>query len=182
VFLDRDGVVNRDTHWISRPEELDVYPFAGLAIGRLRDNGWLTVLVTNQSAVARGLCSLDDVERIHEELQARLGADGARLDAIYVCPHHPEFGARVECSCRKPGTGLIDRAVTDLGIERAESYLVGDKTTDILAGQRAGLRTILVRTGEAGADGLASVTPDWVDNTLEEAVDRILGSPGELLT
>jgi histidinol-phosphate phosphatase family protein len=179
VFLDRDGVVNEDLGWISRPDQLKVFSFAGPAIRRLNEHGWRVFVVTNQSAVARGWCTREDVECIHHALTEHLARDGARIDAVYYCPHHPDHGAVRDCNCRKPKTGLIDQGLHEFGIARRQSFLVGDKTSDVLAGRRAGLRTILVRTGEGGRDGLWDVAPDRTVMDLREAVDWILSEAGE---
>jgi histidinol-phosphate phosphatase family protein len=176
AFLDRDGVINHDPGWIHRPDQLKVFPFAAEAIRALKEHGWLVVVVSNQSAVARGLCTERDVERVHEHLAQQLASDGARIDAFYFCPHHPDFGPEPGCRCRKPKTGMIDRAVQDFGIDVRRSFLVGDKTSDVAAGQRAGLRTILVQTGEAGQDGTCQAASNHVVADLCEAVELILSS------
>lgn len=174
VFLDRDGVINEDPGWIRRPEDLQLFPFAGPAIRRLNAHGWLAIVVSNQSAVARKLCTLEDVEQVNRKLQNQLTRDEARVDAFYFCPHHPDFGSMRDCDCRKPKTGMIDRAVEDLEIDRDRSFLVGDKTSDLLAGKRAGLKTILVRTGEGGRDRAHDAVPDVTMADLAEAVEWIL--------
>jgi histidinol-phosphate phosphatase family protein len=167
-------VINHDPGWIHRPDQLKVFPFAAEAIRALNENGWLVVVVSNQSAVARGLCTERDVERVHEHLAQQLAAEGAWIDAFYFCPHHPDYGPEPDCPCRKPKTGMIDRAVRDFGIDVRQSFLVGDKTSDMAAGQRAGLRTILVQTGEAGQDGTSQAIPDHAVADLREAVELIL--------
>jgi len=173
VFLDRDGVINEDSGWIRRTEDVKVFPFSGRAVRQLNERGWLAIVVSNQSAVARELCTTDEIERIHQELQNQVASDGARIDAFYYCPHHPDFGPVRDCDCRKPKTGMIDRGVEDFGIDRDRSFLVGDKTSDLLAGKRAGLRTILVRTGEGGRDQAYDVVPDATVADLSEAVKWI---------
>jgi mannose-1-phosphate guanylyltransferase/phosphomannomutase len=174
IFLDRDGVINEDTNWIALPEEFKLYPFAARAIRLANDAGWLVIVVANQSVVARGLCTLETVDRIHAKMEAELAREGARVDAIFFCPHHPDYGERQVCGCRKPNTGLVDQAVERFGIERGESYMIGDKTSDIQTGVNAGLRTILVKTGKAGEDGLFDVQADWTEDDLLAAVRRIL--------
>jgi histidinol-phosphate phosphatase family protein len=118
------------------------------------------VVITNQSVVARGDVTVAGLERIHTRLKHLLGLHHAYLDRIYACPHHPERGfpgevpeLKVVCGCRKPATGLIDAACRDLEIGRTASWFVGDTTSDVETGRRAGLRTVLVRTGQAGQDG-----------------------------
>ena len=172
LFLDRDGVINHDPGWIASPNDLIVYPFAGEAIAIANKAGFAVIVVSNQSAVARGLATLETIEAINQEMAEELAQKGAHIDAFYVCPHHPDFSG--PCGCRKPQTGLVDRAVEVHAIDRDRSYLVGDTTTDLLTGRNAGLRTILVRTGKGGRDGLYDIHPDVVCDNLLEAVTWIL--------
>ena len=181
VFLDRDGTVNREVHHLSDPDQVDLLPGSAGAVRRLNRSGWLTAVVTNQPVVARGAVTFEGLERIHGRLERLLGREGAYLDAVYACPHHPDRGfpgevpeLKIACECRKPGTALIDRACRRFLIDRATSWLVGDKTCDIEAGRRAGLRTILVRTGYAGQDGQFPCQPDYTAEDLAGAVDWIL--------
>ena len=143
VFLDRDGTVSRYTEYCRHPEDLHLLPRAGEAIKRLNDAGLAVVIVTNQSAVGRGWLSLDGLAAIHDKMRRDLEACGARVDAIYACPHHPDDG----CRCRKPGRGLFDQAARELGIALADSYMIGDRMLDVLAGRTASITTILVKTG-----------------------------------
>ncbi len=168
VVLDRDGVINDDAGWISHPDQLELLPRAAEAIGRLNRLGYLVVVVSNQSVIARGLATTNSIERIHQKLTTELDRFDARIDAFYICPHHPDFTGA--CDCRKPETGLIDKAALDLGVDRDRSFLVGDSTGDMLAGRRAGFATILVRTGNGGRDGRYKVSPDWVADDLFDAV------------
>ncbi len=181
VFVDRDGTLNVERGLISRPENLELIEGAARAISRLNKAGWLTVAVTNQPVVARGDVSWSALEKIHIKLDELLGDDAAYLDKLYYCPHHPDSGFPGEiralkfcCECRKPDTGMIDSAVKDLNISRQDSWIVGDSTSDILAGQRAGLRTILVETGHGGKDRKYSVEPHYISDDIASAVDWIL--------
>ena len=174
IFLDRDGVINEDLDWIASPEELEIYPFAAKAIARANEAGFLVIVVTNQSVIARELCTLETLERIHAKMEGELAGGGARVDAIFFCPHHPAYSEGELCGCRKPETGLVDKAVREFGIEPAESYMIGDKTSDIQTGINAGMQTILVRTGKAGKDGLSRVSADWIEDDLLGAITRIL--------
>ena len=174
IFLDRDGVINEDLDWIASPEDLKLYPFAAKAIARANEAGFLVIVVTNQSVVARKLCTVEDLERIHAKMVEELAGQGARVDAIFFCPHHPDYGDGELCGCRKPEAGLVDQAVREFGIEPAESYMIGDKTSDIQTGINAGMHTILVRTGKGGKDGLFRVKAEWVEDNLLGAVKRIL--------
>lgn len=155
VFVDRDDTIAKDVPYCSRPEDLALFPGVGASIRKLNDAGYLVVLVTNQSGVARGYFDEEMLGRIHDKLRKDLERDGARLDAIYYCPHHPDQG----CSCRKPATGMIERAVRDLGIDLRSSYVIGDGDHDVAMGEAAGCRSFKVGKGF----------------TFNDAVDRILG-------
>jgi len=178
VFLDRDGVIVEQVEgYVRRPEDLVFIPGAAEAIASLNRAGLLVVLVTNQAGVAKGVLTPQDLDAIHDRLEHELAARGAHLDRIYTCLHHPEATvpefAR-DCDCRKPETGMLDQAARELGIDLHRSYLVGDMTTDILAGKRAGCRTILVKTGFGGADGRLEAVPDLVAADLAAAAALIL--------
>lgn len=158
VFLDRDGVINVEKGYLHRVEELEFIPGAAEAIRLLKEAGYLVVVVTNQSGVARGYYSLGDVAILHRHMERELAARGAVVDAWYVCPHHPDHGG--PCSCRKPLPGMLLQAAADHRIDLAGSYLVGDKSSDLEAGLAAGCRAILVGTGY-GAESAGQV-PDGV--------------------
>ncbi len=187
VFLDRDGTVNEEVGYLSDLKQLRLIPGAGAAIRKLNQAGWKVVLVTNQSGVARGYFSESFVQETHVLLKQMLQKEGANLNGIYYCPHHPTAGKTPytsECDCRKPGTGMIDRAVKDLDIDVKKSYVVGDKWSDVELGQRAGARTILVRSGFAqDAEGNARperlADPDYIAHTITEAVAWILRVPAD---
>jgi D-glycero-D-manno-heptose 1,7-bisphosphate phosphatase len=179
AFLDRDGVIN-DNLFVNDPKDLVLLPEVGEAIARLNRANVPVVVITNQGGIAMGHLTEEMLEEIHAELASLLAGHGAHVDAIYYCPHHPDAtltAYRRDCPCRKPGIGMLEKARDDLGIDLSSSVLVGDSTSDILAGTRAGCRTILVRTGFAGADGKTSATPDDVVADVSEAVDRILEAP-----
>jgi D-glycero-D-manno-heptose 1,7-bisphosphate phosphatase len=155
VFVDRDGTVTREGEWIRHPGALELVPGAAQAIRRLHEAGFLVVMVTNQSAVARGLITEEQLEVIHESLRALLSREGARLDAIYACPHHPTEGVgayKIDCECRKPEPGLMLRARDEMGIDLARSWCIGDMERDLEAGRRAGVRGILVATGKGAGE------------------------------
>jgi D-glycero-D-manno-heptose 1,7-bisphosphate phosphatase len=182
VFLDRDGTVNEEVGYLRDLADLRLIPGAGDAIRRLNNAGLKVVLVTNQSGVARGYFPESLVHEAHERLDQMLSKEGARIDAVYYCPHHPTAGKSsytIVCDCRKPGTGLIDRAAQDLGIDVKQSYVVGDKWSDVELGERTGAHTILVRTGFAPDDpGNIRPThlsdPDFIAHTIAEAADWII--------
>jgi len=177
VFLDRDGVIVRQIDHLNHAEDLELIEGAGEAIAWLNDAGIPVIVVTNQAGIAKGYLTIADLEEIHERLHRELVVFGAHLDALYYCPHHPQAAVTEylkDCPCRKPGTGMLARARDEHGIDPALSYLVGDSTSDILAGSRAGCRTILVRTGFAGKDGIFEVKPDLVVADLAAAAKTIL--------
>lgn len=182
VFLDRDGTVNEEVGYLSDLSRLKLIPGAGTAIRRLNQAGLKVVLVTNQSGVARGYFPESFVHDAHALLETMLREEGARLDGIYYCPHHPTAGNSrhtLDCDCRKPRTGLIDRAARELAIDVRNSFMVGDKWSDVELGQRAGARTVLVKTGFAADDpGNARPPqvsdPDFIAHTISEAVEWIL--------
>jgi len=178
VFLDRDGVISKQTAFVNRPEDLVFVEGAVEAIARLNRAHLLVVVITNQGGIAMGYLTEDDLAEIHRCMKRLLAQGGAHVDAIYYCPHHPQATVAtylVDCSCRKPATGMLEEARDDLGIDLRKSVFVGDATTDVLAGIRAGCRTILVETGFGGKDGKATATPDHVVADLGAAVDLILG-------
>jgi D-sedoheptulose 7-phosphate isomerase len=140
VFIDRDDTIVQDVPYCSRPEDLRLFPGVGKSIRRLNEAGYLAILVTNQSGIGRGYFDEAALESIHVRLKEELAADGARLDAIYYCPHRPDEG----CGCRKPATGMLERAVWDLGIDLRSSYVIGDSENDVAMGNKAGCRCIQV--------------------------------------
>ncbi|HNQ89708.1 MAG TPA: HAD-IIIA family hydrolase [Verrucomicrobiota bacterium] len=181
VFLDRDGTLNAEVGGVCRPEDLELLPGVAEAVRRLNHAGYRAVVITNQPVVAKGWCTAEELRRIHHRLEMALGAGHGFLDRIYVCPHHPERGfpgerpeLKIECDCRKPGLGLVRRAVADLGIALGESWLVGDSTTDLATARAAGVRSVLVRTGLGGRDGKHAVSPDFVVDNVGAAVALIL--------
>jgi len=143
VFLDRDGTIARDVHYCRRPEDFEILPTVPQAIKLLNENGFKVIVVTNQSGIARGYFTEEILTQIHEKMRDELAKYGARVDAIYYCPHHPDDG----CECRKPGTALFLRAAREHGIDLRSSYVVGDMQMDIDAGKALGCKTVLVTTG-----------------------------------
>ncbi|MDR1685280.1 MAG: HAD-IIIA family hydrolase [Desulfovibrio sp.] len=185
VFLDRDGTLNEDRGYISRPEQLTLLPGAARAVRRLNRAGLPAVLVTNQPVLARGECTEDELRAVHARLEHLLGLEGAYLDRIYYCPHHPDKGfagerpeLKIACACRKPGIGMLRRAAADMRIDLARSWLVGDRTADIQCARNAGARSILVGAGTAGEDRACDAVPDFRAENLKGAVDIILAAEG----
>lgn len=182
VFLDRDGTVNRYRGLLSREEQFELEEGVAEAVRLLNKEGYLVIVVTNQPVVARGMCGMEDVQRIHRKMQVLLGEQGAWLDDIVFCPHHPDKGYpeenalyKVVCNCRKPATGMIDNMVKKYNIDTKMSYMIGDSTIDIQTGKNAGLKTILLATGQAGEDGKYEICADMQAKNLLTAVKMILG-------
>ncbi len=176
VFLDRDGVINREVDVLRSIKQLKLLPAAAKAVRKINKIGFLAVILTNQPVIARGWLTEKEMDKIHEVLIKRLDKKSAKIDAIYYCPHHPNANLkkyRLKCSCRKPNTGLIKKAAKELKIDIKKSFMVGDRTADILAGKRAGLKTILVKTGYAGKDGKYKVRPDFTAKNISGAVEII---------
>lgn len=181
VFLDRDGTLNVEKGGVRRADELELIPGVAEALIALRHAGFCLVVLTNQSAIARGQASEGDIAAVHRRLEWELGKAGAYLDGIYVCPHHPDRGfpgeradLKIACDCRKPATGLVERARRDLGIDLSTSWMIGDQTRDVEMARRAGLRSILVQTGAAGRDGQFPCAADYVVPDLSEAAAFVL--------
>ncbi|HEX8072517.1 MAG TPA: HAD family hydrolase [Pyrinomonadaceae bacterium] len=150
VFMDRDGTISEEVGYVNHPSRYRVFPYAAEAVKLLNDAGWLAVLVTNQAGVARGYFTEDVIEMVHDLLRRELACAGARLNAIYYCPHHPTVGPppyRFDCDCRKPRPGLIQRAARDFRIDLAQSWMVGDRYSDVELARNAGVRAALVLSG-----------------------------------
>ena len=168
VLLDRDDTVTLDRPgYIRSPEDLELYPEAAGALARLARLGFCLAVVTNQSAVGRGLVSPEELRRIHDRLTSELARAGAPLAGVYHCPHRPEDG----CDCRKPRPGLLRQAMTGLGFQPEDTYLIGDAVTDIQAGDAAGVTTILIRRGGGDPTG---PPPRFLAADLAAAADWII--------
>ena len=175
VFLDRDGTLNYDPGYLKVSADLKLLAGVGPALARLKRAGARLVVVTNQSGVGRGILTLKDLEAIHARLQGLLEQEGAALDAIYFCPHHPNDG----CRCRKPNVGMVERAVSELQLDLQRSYLIGDHARDIQLANRVGAKAILFTPASVDAQALdrlkaEQAVPDVVAKSMAEAVDWIL--------
>jgi D-glycero-D-manno-heptose 1,7-bisphosphate phosphatase len=178
IFLDRDGTINEEVGYLDSLAKLVLCPQAAIAIKIINISGMKSVVVTNQSGVARGYFTADFVARVHRQIQSMLAPHHAHLDAFYYCPHHPEGQGiyRQECKCRKPEPGMMLTAARELGIDLGRSYLIGDTSKDIQAAQKAGVKAVLVRTGygrEAEAECL-DVGPNYVADEIHDAVKWIM--------
>ena len=182
VVLDRDGTLNVERHYLSDPAQVTLIDGAVEGLRHLRRLGLPLIVVTNQSGVGRGFFTESTLDRIHARLNEYLAAEGVELEGIYVCPHLPTDG----CRCRKPDTGLLERAARERGFEPGEAFVIGDKASDVEMGRRGGCTTFLVRTGygaEVAARG--DVDVDFVVDDLREAarvIEGLLSSGGPVGT
>ncbi|PLX99398.1 MAG: D-glycero-beta-D-manno-heptose-1,7-bisphosphate 7-phosphatase [Desulfuromonas sp.] len=178
VFLDRDGTINVEKHYLYKIEDFEFIAGAPESIRRLKDAGFLVIVITNQSGIGRGYYSLEAVTRLHQHIQKELAAIGTAIDAFYVCPHHPTEGKgqyRIDCACRKPAPGMITQAADELGVDLKCSYLVGDKMADIDAARASGCTPMLVRTGYGSEQLLDLADEDLLTfDTLIDATENIL--------
>jgi len=180
VFLDRDGVLNEERSHVRRPEDLVLISGAVAAVRRLNESDFDVIVVTNQSIVARGGLSEEELDGVHLHLRQLLEEGGAHLDALYYCPHHPNPGVggvaafAMTCSCRKPAVGMVERAARERGVDLKRSWMIGDSSSDMEMARRSGLRAILVRTGHGGRDGRHDALPDFIVRDLAAAVDLLL--------
>jgi len=184
AFLDRDGVLVSDSGLVTEAGQFVLLEGVPEALWLLKRAGFRLIVVTNQAVVARGLISENDLLGLHDALQDLLVAQGApKLDAIYACPHHPNANLpeyKIECHCRKPRPGLLLQAAKDNDLDLRQSFMIGDRLSDIAAGQSAGCRTILVQTGQHLAapiqtvDPLENTPPDYVEPNLYAAAERML--------
>ncbi|HQI41583.1 MAG: hypothetical protein B6D44_01855 [Ignavibacteriales bacterium UTCHB2] len=149
VFLDRDGTINFDTGYIGDAEKVELLPGVGKSLAELKNiYHFKLIVISNQSGIARGLITKEQVEQVNNVINAKLKEFNVQIDAFFYCPHHPDFNNEELCKCRKPEIGMINEAVNKFNIDLSKSYLIGDSEVDILAAKNAGLKSILVRTGK----------------------------------
>ena len=164
IFLDRDGTINAYKGFLTHLEDFELLPGVAEAIRKINKSGYLCIVVSNQPVIARGDCSFDDLKAIHDKMETLLGKEGAFVDAIYYCPHHPDKGFegerveyKIDCDCRKPKPGLFFQAAKDWNINLHESYMIGDSERDVVAGNSAGCKqSYIIKTNEPEA--LLSIT------------------------
>jgi D,D-heptose 1,7-bisphosphate phosphatase len=171
VFLDRDGTINIDGPYLDDPDKFKMYPGVREGVKILNENGFKTIVITNQSGIARGYFTEDILSKIHERMEFEFN----KLDGIYYCPHHPDD----DCDCRKPKIGLFKKAIKEHDIDVKKSFMLGDKILDIDAGQRIGVRTILIPEAHKRDEFLSTkndwgYSPDYVANDFMDAVEWIL--------
>jgi D-glycero-D-manno-heptose 1,7-bisphosphate phosphatase len=174
AFLDRDGTIIRDTEYLRDPEQVELLPGAASAIKRLNDAGWPVIVVTNQSGIARGLLTEQDYERVRMRVDKLIAEEGARIDASYHCPHHPDFAGW--CACRKPGTKLYSDAAAEHDLDTAKSWYVGDRLRDVAPGDHFGGRSVMLLVDSTPDGDRVAAAGRVTANSLSEAVDIILGA------
>jgi len=176
VFFDRDGTINEEVGYLSRLEDLKIFDNAAEAIRKIKGQGFLAIIITNQSGVARGFFDEQFIVTVHEKINEYLEERGTRLDALYYCPHHPKFGNekyRKACPCRKPEPGLLLKAAEDFNIDLQKSYVVGDMPRDMDIARRVGAKGVMVRTGY-GKYVTIMGKADFIAADLREAADWII--------
>ena len=159
IFLDRDGTINKYVGFLTKPEQFELLPGVAEAIKMINQSGYLAIVVTNQPVIARGDCTWEELQQIHDKMETELGKEGAFLDAIYICPHHKDKGFegerpeyKFDCECRKPKPGLLLQAAKDFNIDLSQSIMIGDSENDFKAGVNAGcLKSISLRQNEINA-------------------------------
>ena len=182
LFIDRDGTLSEEVGYVNHPSRFRVFPYSAEAIKLLHDNGWLAIVVTNQAGVARGYFAEEIITQVHERLRADLEKSGAKLDAIYYCAHHPSVGEppyRLDCDCRKPRPGLIERAAADFPIDLERSWMVGDRYGDIELARNAGLHAAFVLSGYGRGEweyqrGAWKFEPEVVGETLLDVARMVI--------
>jgi D-glycero-D-manno-heptose 1,7-bisphosphate phosphatase len=178
VFLDRDGVLNKDPpHYAHRLDQLELIPRSGTAVKILNEHEYLVIIISNQSGVARGYYTEKDVALFNNALLMKIQECGGEVDAIYYCPHHPDAKTeryRLTCNCRKPEPGMLLQAAKEHNIDLQKSYVIGDKWSDVEAGKNAGCQTILVLTGHGTDESLKIKDNCLVTSDLYEAVSKYI--------
>lgn len=181
IFLDRDGTINQYVGFLRDINEFSLLPTVPEAIKKINESSYLAIVATNQPVIARGEVTYEQLDNIHKKMETELGRDGAYLDDIFFCPHHPDGGfegevkeLKFDCDCRKPKIGMILKAVDKFNIDLQESWYIGDTTIDIQTGKNAGMHTVLVKTGEGGKDGKYDVKADIESDNLLGAITEVL--------
>ncbi|MBU4444368.1 D-glycero-beta-D-manno-heptose 1,7-bisphosphate 7-phosphatase [bacterium] len=175
IFIDRDGTINVDVHYLDDPDKFEMYPGVGEGVKKLKDKGFKIIVITNQSGIARGYFIEKQLWNIHEIMKKEFQEFDVVLDGIYYCPHHPND----KCDCRKPNTGLFEKAIKEHDIDVKKSYMLGDKTLDVGAGKKIGARTVLVPEPHIRDELLSNKNeweygPDYIADDFMDAVEWIL--------
>lgn len=181
IFLDRDGTINEHIPFLNEVDQFVLLNGAAEAIKKINSSEYLCIVITNQPIIARGESTVENLDNIHKRMETLLGRNGAYIDGLYYCPHHTDKGypgevpeLKFDCDCRKPKIGMLLKAANDYNIDLSESIIIGDSTLDIKTAENAGMKSILVKTGQSGLDGKYHVTPDEVVEDLFDAVNLVL--------
>jgi D,D-heptose 1,7-bisphosphate phosphatase len=175
IFIDRDGTINVDVHYLDNPDKFQMYPGVGEGVKKLKENGFKVIVITNQSGIARGYFTKKQLSNIHEKMRKEFQKFDIELDGIYYCPHHPDDN----CNCRKPNTELFEKAVKEHNIDIKKSYVLGDKIQDISAGKKIGAGAILIPEPHLKGKFLSKnndweSNPDYIADDFLDAVEWIL--------
>jgi histidinol-phosphate phosphatase family protein len=175
VFLDRDGTVMEDAHYIKSPKQVRLLPGAARAVRRINEAGIPVIVVTNQSGIDRGIFTVDDYEAVKAQFEALLRQEGARIDASYYCPHHPDFAG--EGTCRKPGTKMFEDAMRDFGLNASNVAYIGDRWRDVAVSKKLGGRGIMISSPMTRDEDRRKAEADGIEtaSSLSDAVDLLLG-------
>ncbi len=178
IFLDRDGTLNVDPGYISDPEKVVLFPQVGDALALLKKYGFLLIVISNQSGIARGLMISENVEAVNEKINNLLSEYKVKIDAFYFCPAHPDYSSEKDCECRKPSPTLVFEAAKEFNVDLQNSYFIGDTVADVQCGKNAGIKTILVKTGK-GEESISILQkennfPTFVADNLLNACNFIL--------
>ncbi len=183
IFIDRDGVINKEVDELIDEKDFELIGGVTESIKKINKSEYLAILVTNQPMIAKGELSFLGLKKIHNKLETLIGINGAYLDDIFYCPHHPESGftgeiksLKIKCNCRKPNIGMIKKAERLYNIDLNRSFIIGDRTVDIKAGENAKIKTVLVKTGYAGNDRKFNCNPDYIFPNFNEAISKILNN------
>ena len=171
VFLDRDGTINIEKEYLYKPEDFELLDGATQAISSMNKLGYKVVIITNQSGIARGYYTEEDVRKLHCYMKKTLAMKNAKIDAVYYCPHHPQASVdryRIDCDCRKPQTGLFKRAISELNIDAEQSWAAGDRMRDITPAMELGIKSVLILTGYGKSEDLR-LAPAYVRDLSEFA-------------
>jgi D,D-heptose 1,7-bisphosphate phosphatase len=175
VFIDRDGTINIDVHYLDDPNKFEMYPGVGEGLRKLKNNGFKIIVITNQSGIGRGYFTEKQLSNIHKRMKKEFQMFTVTLDGIYYCPHHPDDN----CNCRKPNTGLFEQAIHEHNIDVKKSYILGDKILDVGAGKKIGVRTVLIPEPHIKEEFLSKKNeweydPDYIADDFMDAVQWIL--------
>lgn len=181
IFLDRDGTINKFAGFLNDAEKVELEEGAAEAVRMINESGYLAVVITNQPVVARGECSFGELAKIHNRIEVLLGREGAYLDGLYFCPHHPDSGfegeipeLKFDCGCRKPKTGMVEQAAIELNIDVKNSWFIGDTGVDVETGRNAGVHTVLLKSGDQRKSLGDGIRPEMEAENLPGAVAAIL--------